>query len=82
MPVYKGQPQAAVHLDQDGVWVVALDAAKVRFEDGWHKAKTGAVFRARPKEEQAQEGRKRWLLLRRMTELHIWTPHRLVEAWS
>ena len=25
-------------------WAVALDAAKVRFEDGWHEVKTGAVF--------------------------------------
>ena len=26
------------------IWAVALDAAKVRFEDGWHEVKAGAVF--------------------------------------
>ena len=31
-----------------GVWAVALDAAKVRFDDGWHEVKAGVVFRAEP----------------------------------
>lgn len=31
-----------------GTWAVALDAARVRFEDGWHEVKAGVVFRAEP----------------------------------
>lgn len=31
-----------------GPWAVALDAAKVRFEDGWHDVKAGVVFLAQP----------------------------------
>jgi hypothetical protein len=31
----------------DGVWAVALDAGRVRYEDGWHDTKAGVVFRAR-----------------------------------
>ena len=27
-----------------GVWAVALDAARVHFEDGWHDVKAGVVF--------------------------------------
>ena len=33
----------------EGVWAVALDAGKVRYEDGWHDTKAGVVFRAEPK---------------------------------
>lgn len=32
-----------------GVWAVALDAARVRYDDGWHDAKAGVVFQAEPK---------------------------------
>lgn len=35
-----------------GVWGVALDAAKVRFDDGWHDVKAGVVFWARPRWEE------------------------------
>jgi len=31
-----------------GVWAVALDAGKVRYEDGWHDVKAGVVFWAEP----------------------------------
>ena len=34
-----------------GVWAVALDAARVRFEDGWHDVKAGVVFRAEPRRD-------------------------------
>jgi hypothetical protein len=37
-----------------GVWAVALDAAKVRFDDGWHDVKAGVVFWARPKWEEGE----------------------------
>ncbi len=37
-----------------GVWAVALDAARARFEDGWHDVKAAVVFRAKPK---VSEGR-------------------------
>jgi hypothetical protein len=30
-----------------GVWAVALDAARVRFDDGWHDVKAGVVFWAK-----------------------------------
>lgn len=35
-----------------GTWAVALDAAKVRFGDGWHEVKAGVVCWARPREEE------------------------------
>lgn len=38
-----------VQLDDGGVWAVALDAARARFEDGWHDVKAAVVFRAKPK---------------------------------
>lgn len=31
------------------VWAVALDAARVRYDDGWHDTKAGVVFQAEPK---------------------------------
>ena len=37
-----------------GVWAVALDAARVRFEDGWHDVKAGVVFWAEPRREGAE----------------------------
>ena len=37
-----------------GVWTVALDAARVRFYDGWHEAKAGVVFWAKPRPEGAE----------------------------
>ena len=37
-----------------GVWAVALDAARVRFEDGWHDVKAGVVFWAEPQREGAE----------------------------
>lgn len=42
----KGQGQTAPSqaLAKSGVWSVALDAAKVRFDDGWHDVKAGTVF--------------------------------------
>ena len=40
--------------DDGGVWAVSLDAARARFEDGWHDVKAAVVFRARPK---VSEGR-------------------------
>lgn len=30
------------------MWAVALDAGKVRYEDGWHDTKAGVVFQAQP----------------------------------
>lgn len=36
-----------------GVWSAALDAARVRFGDGWHDVKAGVVFWAEPRWEQA-----------------------------
>lgn len=49
-----GQAQPApVEIPQGpGVWAVALDAAKVRFEDGWHDTKAGVVLWAQPKPEE------------------------------
>ncbi len=38
----------AAEPSEPGVWVVALDAAKVRFDDGWHDVKAGVVFWAEP----------------------------------
>ena len=38
-----------------GTWAVALDAAKVRFDDGWHEVKAGAVFRVQPQEDDKEE---------------------------
>jgi len=32
-----------------GVWAAALDAAKVRFDDGWHDVKAGVVYWATPR---------------------------------
>jgi hypothetical protein len=37
-----------------GVWAVALDAAKVRFDDGWHDVKAGVVFWAQPRWDQGE----------------------------
>jgi len=37
-----------------GVWAVALDAARVRFDDGWHDVKAGVVFWAEPRWDQAE----------------------------
>ena len=34
-----------------GAWAVALDAARVRFGDGWHDVKAGVVFWAEPQWE-------------------------------
>ena len=34
-----------------GVWAAALDAARVRFDDGWHDVKAGVVFWAEPQWE-------------------------------
>ncbi len=44
-----------------GVWAVALDAARVRFEDGWHDVKAGVAFWAEPRREgeRRREGRPR-----------------------
>ena len=36
-----------------GVWAVALDAAKVRFGDGWHDVKAGVVFWAEPRWDES-----------------------------
>ena len=33
---------------------MALDAARVRFEDGWHDVKAGVVFWAEPQREGAE----------------------------
>ena len=38
-----------------GVWAVALDAGKVRYEDGWHDVKAGVVFWDEPTLNQAGE---------------------------
>lgn len=35
---------AAAVRQEPGVWAVSLDAAKVRFDSGWHEVKVGAVF--------------------------------------
>lgn len=35
---------------------MALDAAKVRFEDGWHDVKAGVVFWAEPRQEEELVG--------------------------
>jgi hypothetical protein len=35
-----------------GVWAAALDAARVRFDDGWHDVKAGVVFWAEPRRDQ------------------------------
>jgi hypothetical protein len=40
---------AASSTSASGVWAAALDAGKVRYEDGWHDTKAGVVFRAEPK---------------------------------
>ena len=45
---------AQSHPEEAGVWAVALDAAKVRFEDGWHDVKAGVVFWAQPQWEEGQ----------------------------
>lgn len=37
-----------------GVWATALDAAKVRFDDGWHDVKAGVVFWAQPRWDQGE----------------------------
>ena len=37
-----------------GEWAVALDAAKVRFDDGWHEVKAGVVFWAEPRWEGSE----------------------------
>jgi hypothetical protein len=44
--ILEGQAEAAPNQApaKPGVWSVALDAAKVRFDDGWHDVKAGAVF--------------------------------------
>ena len=49
-----GQPEVnrAGEPATSGVWAVALDAAKVRFDDGWHEVKAGVVFRAEPRWEE------------------------------
>jgi hypothetical protein len=49
------QPKASANPDGPGIWSVALDAAKVRFVDGWHEAKAGVVFWAEPEGAHAQE---------------------------
>jgi len=36
-------------LEEAGIWAVALDAARARFDDGWHDVKAGVVFWAKPK---------------------------------
>ena len=36
-----------------GVWAAALDAAKVRFNDGWHEVKAGVVFWAEPRWDES-----------------------------
>jgi hypothetical protein len=49
------QPQVTSDLDKAdlgdlaGVWALALDAGKVRYQDGWHDVKAGVVFRANAK---------------------------------
>lgn len=54
----RGQAQgtAAGRGGESGVWAVSLDAARVRFLDGWHEAKAGVVFWAKPlpEDERAQ----------------------------
>lgn len=35
-----------------GIWAAALDAARVRFDDGWHDVKAGVVFWAEPRRDQ------------------------------
>jgi len=40
--------------EEAGVWAAALDAAKVRFDDGWHDVKAGVVFWAQPQWEEGQ----------------------------
>lgn len=39
---------------EGGQWAAALDAAKVRFEDGWHDVKAGVVFLAQPQWEEGE----------------------------
>ena len=36
-----------------GAWAVALEAARVRFEDGWHDVKAGVVFWAEPQGDES-----------------------------
>jgi len=38
--------------DKPGVWAVGLDAARGRFEDGWHDVHAGTVFWAHPKVDE------------------------------
>jgi hypothetical protein len=38
----------------NGPWAVSLDAAKVRFRDGWHEVKVGVVFGVSTEKGQAQ----------------------------
>src|SRR5438874_6699934 len=40
----------------DRIWAVALDAGKVRYEDGWHDAKAGVVFWAEPRCNGNEQG--------------------------
>lgn len=42
-------PPERVSPDEGGIWAVALDAARVRFDDAWHDVKAGVVFRAKPR---------------------------------
>ena len=49
LPVGRQGSNWAAYPDTSGVWAVALDAAKARFNDGWHEVKAGVVFWAEPR---------------------------------
>ena len=49
----QGVNKAAGPPASPGVWAAALDAAKVRFEDGWHDVKAGVVFWAGPRRDES-----------------------------
>jgi hypothetical protein len=48
-------PRVAPHPADEGRWVVALDAAKACFRDGWHEIKVGVVGRAQPTARPGRE---------------------------
>jgi hypothetical protein len=48
-------PPPAPSRPVDGRWVVALDAAKACFRDGWHEIKVGVVGHAQPTQRPGRE---------------------------
>lgn len=48
-------PAAAPRLPDAGRWVVALDAARACFRDGWHEIKIGVVGRAQPTQRPGRD---------------------------